>query len=133
MVSKFMVGKFFACLFLASAFVMSVSCMYRLLRLVFYEARFRYGSPALTLLKVYLPAHHKVVMVCQTCLLIIAQIAVIAMTVYSISLEIGEMLIMSVRTITVTVGLLLINNHLFKTVILALERCFIKACEDAER
>lgn len=103
--------KFFTCLFLAAAFVMSIVSLYKKITLL---AR---GANMLRMLNKHLTPPYKIVLFCQAYILLVIPVAIVALTIKSLTLDQAEMLKMSVCTILATAALLLADNMYYKKVI----------------
>ena len=92
--------KFFTCLFLAAAFVMSIVSLYKKITLLASEKE--RGANMLF---------------CQAYILLVIPVAIVALTIKSLTLDQAEMLKMSVCAILATAALLLADNMYYKKVI----------------
>lgn len=107
--------KFFTCLFLAAAFVMSIVSLYKKITLLASETE--RGTNMLRMLNKHLTPPYKIVLFCQAYILLVIPVAIVALTIKSLTLDQAEMLKMSVCTILATAALLLADNMYYKKVI----------------
>ena len=107
--------KFFTCLFLAAAFVMSIVSLYKKITLLASEKE--RGANMLRLLNKHLTPPYKIVLFCQAYILLVIPVAIVALTIKSLTLDQAEMLKMSVCAILATAALLLGDNMYYKKVI----------------
>lgn len=107
--------KFFTCLFLAAAFVMSIVSLYKKITLLASETE--RGANMLRMLNKHLTLPYKMVLFCQAYILLVIPVAIVALTIKSLTLDQAEMLKMSVCTILATAALLLADNMYYKKVI----------------
>ena len=107
--------KFFTCLFLAAAFVMSIVSLYKKITLLASETE--RGANMLRMLNKHLTLPYKMVLFCQAYILLVIPVAIVALTIKSLVIDQAEMLKMSVCTILATAALLLADNMYYKKVI----------------
>ena len=107
--------KFFTCLFLAAAFVMSIVSLYKKITLLASETE--RGANMLRLLNKHLTLPYKIVLFCQAYILLVIPVAIVALTIKSLVIDQAEMLKMSVCAILATAALLLADNMYYKKVI----------------
>ena len=107
--------KFFTCLFLAAAFVMSIVSIYKKITLLASEKE--RGENLLRQLHKQLTTPSTIVLFCQAYILLVIPVAIVALTIKSLTLNQAEMLKMSVCTILATAALLLADNMYYKKVI----------------
>ena len=94
---------------------MSIVSLYKKITLLASETE--RGANMLRMLNKHLTLPYKMVLFCQAYILLVIPVAIVALTIKSLTLDQAEMLKMSVCTILATAALLLADNMYYKKVI----------------